>query len=581
MSLGLLDVIGIALAGVIGMLASNSLTNVQVIAPLTKALRWAFLDYKNSSSLILILSVVTLIFFLAKTILALYFSRKTFKFLANQQSHISSLLVSKVLNSEYIWLRKQEPHTLSTTLILGVSAATTNALGQFMLLVSEVALILLFTFILILVSPVVALFTIVYLMIVVIALRQIVGKKVAYFNRNLGNVQIESQVTLYSVLRLFREIRVFRRTGWFEDRIEELSDKRAKNFANDMWIQQVPKYTLEVAMLSGAAALLLAGNVMINTDQIIPVLLIYLTSVGRLFPSILRIQACVFSLQSRQHYATMAHELLQDLDAVGRDFADSIDGKGIVKTNCSHEDLATIELKQVSFGFPKSDTLVLKNIGFAINLGEKVAIVGPSGAGKSTLCDLLLGLLSPSNGKVTIGNSPAREWVDKNPGKVSYLPQEVTITNGTFLENVCLGIERSEIDWKAFSTAVERAQLSDVIKQLDDGIETNLGVGGISLSGGQRQRVGLARALYSEPNILIMDEATSSLDAMTEFEVMSALDDLDLKTTVIIIAHRLSSIRKFPRILYLENGVLLGDGDLGKVREEVPAFDRQLLLSGI
>ena len=161
------------------------------------------------------------------------------------------------------------------------------------------------------------------------------------------------------------------------------------------------------------------------------------------------------------------------------------------------------------------------------------------------------------------------------------MPQEVTLTNGTLLENVCLGIERSEIDLTAFRKAVERAQLSAVIEQLDKGIETNLGVGGTSLSGGQRQRVGLARALYLEPNILIMDEATSALDAVTEFEVISALEDLDLKTTVIIIAHRLSSIRKFPRILYLENGVLLGDGNLSEVREEVPTFDRQLLLSGI
>lgn len=581
MSLGLFDIIGIALAGVIGILASSSLTGIQISPTLKKVLGLFSLDHKSSSSLILILSITTLIFFLAKTILALYFSRKTFKFLAHQQSRISSLLVSKVLNSDYIWLRGQEPHALSTSLILGVSAATTNTLGQFMLLTSEVGLVLLFLLILILASPVVALFTIIYLAIVVFALKQIVGRKVSDFNRNLGNMQVESQVTLYSVLKLFREIRVFRRTRWFEDRLEGLSDERAENFANDMWIQQVPKYTLEVAMLLGAAGLLLAGNFMTNPEQIVPVLFIYLTSAGRLFPSILRIQACVFSLQSRQHYATMAHELLQVLESVGRDLTTIIVVKNSKNSAHTHEESATIELKGVTFSFPKSDTQVLKNISFSINSGEKVAVVGPSGSGKSTLCDIFLGLLSPSAGLATIGNHSAGKWVDENPGKVSYLPQEVTLTNGTLLENVCLGIERSEIDWEAFSRAVQRAQLTGVIEQLEDGIDTNLGVGGTSLSGGQRQRIGLARALYSEPNILIMDEATSALDAVTEFEVMSALDNLDRKTTVIIIAHRLSSIRKFPRILYLENGVLLGDGNLSKVREEVPTFDRQLLLSGI
>jgi ABC-type bacteriocin/lantibiotic exporter with double-glycine peptidase domain len=348
-----------------------------------------------------------------------------------------------------------------------------------------------------------------------------------------------------------------------------------------MWIQQVPKYTLEVGILLGAAGLLLVGNVMTNPEHLIPVLFIYLTSAGRIFPSILRIQASIFSLQSRQNYAAMTHELLQALESFDRDLKNSNNVESHMKTVYSQEDFATIELKEVFFSFPNSDTQVLKNVSFSIKPGEKVAVVGPSGDGKSTLCDILLGLLRASEGLVKIGNRPAGEWVNENPGKVSYLPQEVTLTNGTLLENVCLGVERSEIDWEAFSMAVERAQLSAVIEQIYAVIETALGVGGTSLSGGQRQRVGLARALYSEPNVLIMDEATSALDAMTEFEVMSALDDLDPKTTVIIIAHRLSSIRKFPRILYLENGVLLGDGELSKVRKEVPTFDSQLLLSGI
>ena len=581
MSLGLLDIVGIALAGAIGILASSSLTGSQISPPLKKVLGWVSLDHKSLNSLILILSITTLFFFLAKTLLALFFSKKTFKFLAHQQSQISSLLVSQVLNSEYVWLRRQEPHTLSTSMILGVSAATTNTLGQFMLLASELGLIFLFLLILLLASPVVALFTIIYLAIIVFTLKGLVGRKVSDFNRNLGNMQIESQVNLYNLLKLFREVRVFRRTRWFEDHLENLSEKRAQNFADDMWIQQVPKYTLEVALLLGAAGLLLVGNVMTNPEHLIPVLFIYLTSAGRLFPSILRIQASIFSLQSRQYYASMTHELLQALEPFGRDLKNSNHVESLRKTVYSQEDSATIELKEVSFSFPNSDTQVLKNVSFSIKPGEKVAVVGPSGAGKSTLCDILLGLLSSSEGLVKIGNRPAGEWVNENPGKVSYLPQEVTLTNGTLLENVCLGVERSEIDWEAFSMAVERAQLSVVIEQLDAGIETDLGVGGTSLSGGQRQRVGLARALYSEPNILIMDEATSALDAMTEFEVMSALDDLDLKTTIIIIAHRLSSIRKFPRILYLENGVLLGDGELSKVREEVPTFDSQLLLSGI
>jgi ABC-type multidrug transport system fused ATPase/permease subunit len=462
-----------------------------------------------------------------------------------------------------------------------------------MLMISELALIMLFVFILVLVNPLVASFTVLYLAVVILMLRQIIGKKVSDFNRNLGDMQVESQVALFSALKLFREIRVFQRTRWFEDRFEGLSEERAQNFASDMWIQQVPKYMLEIAMLVGAAGLLVAGKVLTNSEQIVPVLAIYLTAAGRLFPSLLRVQSAVFSLQSRQHYATMAHELLADLALVERDSSflksqsstrnDEIITINTIPSQAKVKKLAisSVELEKVSFRFPNSETDVLQDLTFQIQPGERVAIVGPSGAGKSTLCDIFLGLLNPTIGEALIGTQPAATWVNENPGKVSYLPQEVTLTNGTLLENVCLGIERSEIDWDAFSRAVGRAQLTEVIEQLAEGVETNLGVGGTSLSGGQKQRVGLARALYTEPDILIMDEATSALDAEAEFEVMNALDDLGRHTTVITIAHRLSSIRKFPRIIYLEDGLVLGDGDLTQVRKKIARFDNQLLLSGI
>ena len=593
MSLGLFDIIGISLAGVIGILASSSLTNMPLPSSAKLALSWFGLSDQNLNNIIVILCLTTLLFFVLKTIFALYFSRKSFKFLARQQSQITSLLISKVLNSEYIWLRQQESHQLSTALILGVSAATTNSLGQFMLMFSEIALIVFFFCILVIVNPIVAIFVLIYLTLVIFVLRQILGKKVSEFNRNLADMQVASQVTLFSVFKLFREIRVFRRTQWFEEKLGNLSEERAENFATDMWIQQVPKYMLEIAMLLGAAGLLVAGKVLTSSDQAIPILAIYLTAAGRLFPSLLRIQSAIFSLQSRQHYASMAHLLQDELimrenQSANPSMEDSNRttriGQHIARPSESIEinsENTSIELELVSFSFPNRETEVLKDLTFQIRQGEKVAIVGPSGAGKSTLCDLFLGLLNPTSGTTLIGNQPAGVWVNNNPGRISYLPQEVTLTTGTLLENVCLGIDRSEIDWDAFSKAVVRAQLIEVIEQLAEGVETNLGVGGTLLSGGQRQRVGLARALYSEPQILIMDEATSALDAETEFDVMSSLEHLGGETTVITIAHRLSSIRKFPRIIYLENGAVLGDGDLNSIRQKISRFDNQLLLSGI
>ena len=593
MSLGLLDIFGVAMAGVIGVLATSAVAKAPLSIPIRQVLEWLHLDNWSYEDVIAISCLLALLFFVLKTVLALFFSRRSFKFLANQQSRLTSDLVSKVINSEYTWLRSHEPHKLSTAIIFGVQSAVTNSLGQFMLLISELALIILFMAILLVVNPLVAVFTVFYLAIVLLILRRIIGRKVSEFNGVIGEMQIESQVALSSVFSLFREIRVLQRTKWFEGRLDKLSEKRATNFAADMWIQQVPKYTLEVALLLGAVGLLLAGTLITNSEQTVLILAIFLTAAGRLFPSLLRIQSTIFSLQSRQQYAQMAHELFDELELYDKDLALEIRGEDsknreLIGTDELLPNLRTeiesamiVDLKRVTFRYPDSNSNTLSEVTFQIFRGERVAIVGPSGGGKSTLCDILLGLLDPTSGSVTIADAIASTWIKENPGKVSYLPQEISLIDGSLIENVCLGIEIDQINWVAFDSAISRAQLNEVINQLPQGAHTHIGGSGISLSGGQKQRVGLARALYSMPDIIIMDEATSALDAEIEYAVMNALRELGPKTTLITIAHRLSSIKNFPRIIYLDQGCVLGDGELGKIRKELPRFDNQLKISGI
>ena len=177
--------------------------------------------------------------------------------------------------------------------------------------------------------------------------------------------------------------------------------------------------------------------------------------------------------------------------------------------------------------------------------------------------------------KVELGESLWIEEFKPRPGQDTY------IINASLKENIIIGYGVHQEPQHSVVDAIEKASLTSFVASLPNGVDTILGERGSRLSGGQKQRVGLARALYTEPDILIMDEATSALDAETEFEVMSALEDLGRHTTVIMIAHRLSSIRKFPRIVYLENGFVIGDGEINKLRREIPRFDNQLLLSGI
>lgn len=587
-SLGLLDLMGVLLTGIIGTLASVIFTKIELPKPIESTLEFLHLSQQDPANVMIVLSLVALGFFLVKTALALVFSRKTFRFLSQQQSQISSQLVSKVLNSEYIWLRKQDPHTLSSAMIQGVSAATVNSLGQILLLTAEITLVFLFLLVLIIVNPAIAIFTILYLALVLWALNFFVGEKIARFNRNLTQLRVESQVNLFNSLKLFREIRVMRRTPWFEKNIDKIFTEQSKNFSDDIWIQQIPKYALEVALLLGATGLLLAGRLLTDSHQIIPILAIYMAGAARIFPSLLRIQSSIFSLRSHSYLAKSALDLLNTLE-LNHSVVRPKEGmhlemsKVLTPTHVDPEFSidTSISLTGVEFSYPNSDSEVLRGVTFRIEPGERVAIVGPSGAGKSTLCDIFLGLLQPTSGDVQIGANPAAKWIERNVGKISYLPQEITMVTGTFLENICLGVSPDEVDHKRVALAIRRAQLEDFLEQLPDGLSTNFGVSGVELSGGQKQRIGIARALYSDPKIIIMDEATSALDAETEHAIINILAGLDFDTTLIFIAHRLSSIRNFARIMYFEEGILKEDGNFDYVKSKVPRFAKQVSLFGL
>ncbi len=577
-SLGILDVVGVLLTGVIGALATFSYSNSDTPMQITRVLEMLNLEDEDPATAIMILSLIALTFFLAKTGLSLFFTRKTFRFLAKHQSQISSALVKKILHSEYAWVRDQEPHALSTNLIVGVSAATSNALAQIIVLSAEFFLLGLFVCLLLVINPAIAIFMILYMAVVLAALNYLVMSKVAISNQHQSELRLESERDFYNALRLFREIRVLNRSNWFETKFQKNFGRQANYYAMDIWMQQIPKYALEVALLVGAAGLLVAGKISSNSAGIIPILIIYLASSARIFPSLTRIQSSMFSIKSHSFYGDAALSLIEEFQR--KEIKSSREPRDI-PANTSIENSSDIELNRVSFRFPDSEEDVLSELSFEIETGERVAIVGASGSGKSTLCDIFLGLLEPTTGKIEIGNQIAEKWIRGNIGSISYLPQDVTLIGGTVIDNICIGLSDFEIDQERVADTILQAQLGEFVKLLPDGIHTDLGKNGIKISGGQKQRIGIARALYSKPSILILDEATSALDAETENGIMSVLESLGDTVTLIFIAHRLSSIRNFKRVLYFEGGKLLADGSFEEVRAKIPNFNLQAKLLGL
>jgi ABC-type multidrug transport system fused ATPase/permease subunit len=223
----------------------------------------------------------------------------------------------------------------------------------------------------------------------------------------------------------------------------------------------------------------------------------------------------------------------------------------------------------------------LNNLTLEIPSGQSVAIVGASGAGKTTLVDVLLGVLEPQNGKVSISGKSPSEAIKSWPGAISYVPQDVLIINGSIKENVSMGFLPESVSDSEVWNALTIAQLEKVVQNLEFGLETQVGDRGTKLSGGQRQRLGIARAMFTNPKLLVLDEATSSLDGQTESDLADALHNLKGKVTVVMIAHRLSSVRKVDAVVYLENGCVRASGTFEEVRTQVPNFDKQANLMGL
>jgi ATP-binding cassette subfamily C protein len=287
----------------------------------------------------------------------------------------------------------------------------------------------------------------------------------------------------------------------------------------------------------------------------------------------MRIQQSAVIFKSSLGSATISHDLLQEFSNFEKNNINEF----------SEEDKfeSSIELKNVYFRHPGSVDEIFTGLNISIQPGSIVALVGPTGSGKSTLVDLILGVNRVDTGEVLISGKSPKLAVRCWPQKVAYVPQKVAIFNTTLRENIALGSSIEHFTESQIWVALEKAKLSDFVKSLPRELDYQIADHGLNLSGGQLQRIGIARALLTNPEVLIFDEATSSLDGHTEASISETIQSLGPAVTVVIVAHRLSAIKNLSRVVYLNNGKILADGTFDEVRQRVPAFNEQCNILGI
>lgn len=346
-----------------------------------------------------------------------------------------------------------------------------------------------------------------------------------------------------------KDIKILHREKYFVEAFTKRGAKKYHAVRNNEILGQAPKYLIETVCI-GAVLLVLCYKLYNGQDlgDMLPQLAAFAMAAYKLLPSVGKVD----------NYLNLIIFLKPSVDLIYRDIKDTEDMNGYLlmdaESSSETEKADGIKVMDVSYRYPNTDSDVLTNVNFTIPTGYSVGLIGPSGAGKSTIADVILGILTPTSGKVMYGNMNVHEHPIKWSKKLAYIPQAIFLADETIRSNIAFGIEEEDIEEDKVWKALNEAQLADFVKSLPEGLDTMVGERGVRLSGGQRQRIGIARALYGDPEILVLDEATSALDSETESAVMEAIDRLQGRKTMILIAHRLSTIENCQMVFKVENG---------------------------
>jgi ABC-type multidrug transport system fused ATPase/permease subunit len=381
------------------------------------------------------------------------------------------------------------------------------------------------------------------------------------FNRRLKIWGSSRQAQKARILKIIqqalgsvKDVRILGREKWFIEAHREMQFADADLVRRINLAQALPRLFLEVTAISGLSVLIfvmfLAGS---EVGEIAPTVGIFAATAFRVLPSINKI--------------VNAKQLLK----VDRTTFETIhDDLGLMISDRIHSavqplEFTSVTVKDLAFHYAGNANNVLRNVNVAVNRGEAVGFVGQSGSGKSTLIDIMLGLLKPQSGSISINGQLIDDVKQSWQKTIGYIPQTIFLMDDSLRRNIAIGIADKEIDELAITEALKSAQLEEFVASLPDGLDTVVGERGVRLSGGQRQRIGIARALYHRPSVLVLDEATSSLDTETEHGVMQAVQALQGDKTVIIVAHRLSTVEYCDRLYRLDAGRIVDEGTFDEV----------------
>lgn len=574
--LGVLDLVGVALIGVLGALSVSGVKSSQPGSRIYDVIRLLHLENQQFQNQVAILGGLATFVLISRTILSMYFIQRTLHFLSRRSAKISAKLVSKMLSQSLLQIQQRTASESVFAVTHGVSAITNGVIGTAVALISDGSMLIVMTLGLFLVDPVLASSTMLIFGLIGFTLYKLMHQKARRLGAETSRYGIASNEAILEVLNSYRESVVRNRRTYYSNKIGEIRFSLARTEAEVGFLPYVSKYVIETTMILGALLISAIQFSLQDAVHAVATLAVFLAAGTRIAPAILRIQQGALQIKGALGSAAPTLALIDELEDIEiLEFQSQ-------PLDTVHEGFdAQITLDNLTFFYPEQLKPAIVNLSLKIAPGEIVAIVGPSGAGKTTLVDLLLGVLPFEKGNVLISGKKPLEAISTWPGAISYVPQNVSIVNGSIRENVSLGYPADENTDILVWDSLKVAQLEQLVRDNPNDLSAQVGDQGTKLSGGQRQRLGIARAMFTQPLLLVLDEATSALDGQTEADLSDAINRLKGRVTVILIAHRLSTVRQADRVIYLDQGKLVAEGSFEEVRIQVPNFDTQAKLMGL